>query len=263
MIRSIVSIITVIFALALPSALRADDCTADNLTRVQGGNECLVIKTFGKPSPHTKLIIFLHGDGSSGGPSDYMYPRAERFAADGVVAIAMIRPGYFDSDGNHSSGKSWRKAGDGYRPVVVDAVAAAVKNLKAFHNAQTVILVGHSGGAAISAVILGRFPGLADAAVLASCPCHVENWRIMRRGHNTWTESLSPHAFADAIPAATKVIALTGSRDSNTFPEIAQTYVEQLRQRGLDARFIEVPGASHNGAARSDQFYAAIAELLQ
>lgn len=85
----------------------------------------------------------------------------------------------------------------------------------------------------------------------------------MRRGSNTWTQSLSPHAFADAIPAGTRIIAITGGGDSNTQPIIAIDYVKRLTARGLDARYVEVPGASHNAVTRSDEFFAAIDALLK
>jgi pimeloyl-ACP methyl ester carboxylesterase len=261
MTRTLLTVLTVLFALTAPAA--ANDCAVDNLTRVKGGDDCLVIRTFGTRAEKTTLIIFIHGDGSGGGPSDYLYSRAERYGKSGLVAVGLIRPGYFDKDGAYSSGTNYRSQGDGYRPHVVDAVADAVHNLKAFHDAKTVILVGHSGGAAISGVILGRFPGLADAALLAACPCHVEDWRIMRRGSNTWTQSLSPHAFADAIPAGTRIIAITGGGDSNTQPIIAIDYVKRLTARGLDARYVEVPGASHNAVTRSNEFFAAIDTLLK
>lgn len=261
MIRTLLTTLAVLFALTAPAA--ADDCAVDNLTRVKGGDECLIIRTFGARAETTTLIIFIHGDGSGGGPSDYLYSRAERYGKSGVVAVGLIRPGYYDKGGSYSSGASYRSQGDGYRPHVVDAVADAVKNLKAFHDAKTVILVGHSGGAAISGVILGRFPGLADAALLAACPCHVEDWRIMRRGSNTWTRSLSPHAFVDAIPAGSRIVAITGADDSNTQPAIAIDYVKRLNARGLDARYVEVPGASHNAVTRSDAFFAAIDALLK
>ena len=230
---------------------------------MNGSEECLVIKTFGKVTGSGTLIVFIHGDGSSGGPSDYLYSLAARFSKDGVVAVGLIRPGYFDKAGQRSTGESWRREGDGYRPVVVDAVADAVKNLKAFHNAKTTILVRHSGGAAIAGVILGRFPGLADAALLAACPCNIVNWRVMRRGSNTWTRSLSPSDFTDAIPVGTRAIAVTGADDSNNFPKIAEDYIKRLTAGGVDARFELVPDAGHNQVIRTEQFFQTLEELLK
>lgn len=70
---------------------------------------------------------------------------------------------------------------------------------------------------------------------VGACPCHVEDWRIKRRGRNTWTQSQSPHQFADNVPQTARVIAVT---------------------------FVEAPGADHNGVTSSDEFYAAIDALL-
>ncbi len=259
------AVLTAIIAVVIPAQLpaHAADCAADNTTRVQGGEECLVISTNGATDGASTLVIFIHGDGSRGGASDYLSKTAYRYGSGETVAVNLIRPGYFDSYDNQSTGTSYRSQGDGYRPKIVDAVAGAIQNLKTHHKVQRVVLVGHSGGAAISGVILGRFPGLADAAVLAACPCHVPDWRYMRRGQNTWTRSQSPHEFADTVPATARVIAVTGDGDNNTFPVIARDYVESLVKRGIDARFVEVPGASHNAVTRSDEFFAAIDALLK
>lgn len=261
MIRTVHILAAVLCLFSLPAT--AGECAADNLTRVRGGDECLVIKTYNAGAGAKTLAVFIHGDGSGGGPSDYLFSRAYRYGEGGVVAVGLIRPGYYDAQDNFSTGASYRSEGDGYRDHVVDAVAGAVTELKKFHGAEKVILVGHSGGAAISGVILGRFPGLADAAVLAACPCHVPDWRIMRRGSNTWTRSLSPHEFEDRIPVSARVIAVTGSIDSNTRPEIARSYIERLKARGIDAQFVEVAGASHNRVTRTDEFFAAIDQLLK
>ena len=218
-------------ALALGAARpAAADCAVDHKTRVAGGDECLVIGVFGEPAAKTSLAVFIHGDGSRGGPSDYLFALAESFAGPGVVTVGLIRPGYFDSDDNTSTGESYRHEGDGYRPEIVEAVAGAVKALKAHYGADYVVLVGHSGGAAISGVIAGRYPDLAQGFVLGGCPCHVPDWRFHRRGQNNWGFSQSPHDFADAVP--------------------------------VTARFDEVSDASHNGVARSEPFKDAIREVL-
>ena len=75
----------------------AQSCVADNKTRVAANDECLVIKTHGGPAERTSLIIFVHGDSPRGGPSDYLYRAAQVFGENGVVAVGLIRPGYYDS----------------------------------------------------------------------------------------------------------------------------------------------------------------------
>ena len=235
---------------------------ADNLTRIAANGECLVIQTYGSPAQKNKLIVFIHGDGSSGSSSDYLYSSARHYGSEGVISVGLIRPGYFDSAENHSTGYSNRFTGDGYGSSIIDAVAAAVRVLKNFYKAEHVVLVGHSGGAAISGVILGKFPSLANSAVLAACPCNVPQWRFMRRGRNNWTSSLSPHSYADDVPKGTKVIAVTGGGDSNTQPVIASEYVELLKRNGIEATYIEAPSTGHNGVTRSQEFFDAIEAAL-
>ncbi|WP_299622156.1 S9 family peptidase [Pelagibius sp.] len=249
------------FAATAYQEAAATPCAADNRSRVAANDECLVISTYGEPAERTALILFIHGDGYRGGPSDYLYPIAEELGTKGVVAVGLIRPGYYDSKDNRSTGNSYRR-GDNYRPDVIATVAAAVKVLKEHTRADYVVLAGHSGGAAISGVIIGKHPDLVDAAVLAACPCNVPEWRIKRRGRNSWRQSLSPHSFVDGVDETTTVVAVTGGNDRNTEPVLARDYVADLKTRGIDASFLEVPGAGHNGVVRTPEFLAAIAEVL-
>ncbi len=205
----------------------AEPCAADNRARVAANDECLEIRTYGESAERTSLIVFIHGDGYRGGPSDYMYPLAQKFGAKGVVAVGLIRPGYYDSWGNHSTGNSYREW-DNYQPDVIETVAAAVMVLKTHYEAEYVVLAGHSGGSAISGVIIGKYPGLVDAVVLGACPCNVPDWRIMRRGRNNWPLSLSPHDFIGKIDMETTVVAVTGGNDGNTEPVLARDYVASL-----------------------------------
>lgn len=237
-------------------------CESDNISRVSGGDECLVIKTGGSASDQSKLLIFIHGDGSRGGASDYLFPNIDRYGGEGIVAVGLIRPGYYDSHKNRSSGTSYRQSGDGYRPHIVEAVASAVRNLKRHYDAKTVILIGHSGGAAISGVILGKYPGLVDRAVLAACPCNVADWRIDRRGRNNWTRSLSPHDYVETVSKAAKVMVIAGESDLNVKPFIAENYVAALVRTGVDAKAIIAPNKSHNHVVKSEEFHAAIAAML-
>ncbi len=244
----------------------AEPCDAGNRVRVSANDECLVIKTYGESAARTSLIIFIHGDGyrpdpSDYRPSDYMYRIAQSYGAKGVVAVGLIRPGYFDLMGNHSTGNSHRDK-DNYQPDVIETVAAAVKVLKIHYKAENVILAGHSGGAAISGVIIGKFPGLVNAAVLAACPCNVPVWRTMRRGYNNWPLSLSPHDFIAGMDKNTRVVAVTGADDGNTEPVLARNYVASLKSMGIDASNIEVPGVGHNGIVRTRDFTTTISQLL-
>ncbi len=258
--------LAVALAAAAPQVVATEPCAADNRDRVSANDECLVIKTYGEPAERTSLIIFIHGDGYRPDPSDYrpsnyMYRIAQRYGAKGVVAVGLIRPGYFDSKGNHSTGASHRDK-DNYQPDVIETVAATVKVLKNHYKAENVILVGHSGGAAISGVIIGKFPGLVNAAVLSACPCNVPVWRTMRRGHNNWLLSLSPHDFIGGVDKNARVIAVTGADDGNTEPVLARQYVASLKGMGIDAINIEVSGVGHEGIWKTREFTTSISQLL-
>lgn len=244
----------------------AEPCAADNRTRVAANDECIVIKVYGEPAERTSLIIFIHGDGyrrdpADYGPSSYMNRIAQQFGDKGVVAVGLIRPGYFDSKHNHSTGNSYRE-GDNYRLDVIDTVAAAVKVIKNHYKAEKIVLAGHSGGSAISGVIIGKYPDLVDAAVLGACPCNVPDWRFMRRGKNNWRSSLSPHDFIAGVDKKTTVVAVTGENDSNTVSVLTRDYVASLKSIGIDATFIEVPGVGHDGIEDTSDYKTAISQLL-
>ena len=68
MIRTLTAACFSFILFAMPA--HATDCAADNLTRVKGGDKCLVIKTFGAAPDAKTLIVFIHGDGSGGGASN-------------------------------------------------------------------------------------------------------------------------------------------------------------------------------------------------
>ena len=80
----------------------------------------------------------------------------------------MLRPGYFDSNGKKSSGYDYGRK-DSYTSKYVDAIANALSTLKKHYRAKKLVVMGYSGGAAIAGVIIGRTPGIVDAAVLVSC----------------------------------------------------------------------------------------------
>jgi len=248
-------------AAVAPSPAQPGCAPADHTTRVAGGGECLAIRTFrpAAPGDAPRLAVFIHGDVSAGGPADYVFRWAARAVTDGTVVVAILRPGYGDSEGNLSTGEAHGRQ-DHYTRHNVDAVGAAVKALREHHRASRVVLAGHSGGAAFAGVIIGRHPGVADGAVLVACSCDIPQWRH-RRGR-PWPHSLSPHALVKQVPTSTRVVSLTGDRDDNTTPDLARDYVKDLAQRGVAARFVAVAGAAHNDVIRAPEVDAAITGLL-
>jgi len=250
-------------AIAALLLLAALDCFAapckheDFDVHVSARSECLLMRRYGAADPAT-MIVWIHGNVSAGGPANSHFRLAEQaaaeFAAERVLAVALVRPGYPDGTGESSSGSD-EKRGDNWKRATVLEVAVAIERLRDHFKPKRIVLIGHSGGAAIAGVILGMRPHLADAALLIACPCDVATWRPR------WT-SESPLQWAGKVEASAHVLAITGSRDVTVAPEFARTYVEALKRRGVDAGFELVPDVDHVGILHSNAISRSTATLL-
>jgi pimeloyl-ACP methyl ester carboxylesterase len=199
------------------------------------------------------LVIVLHGDLFNPTPSyQYAFAQALTQGFDApalpdpvrarlgrhpdvrdIVAAGLLRPGYTDNAGDRSDGERGEARGDNFTTDVTDAVATAVRTLKERYKARRVVLVGHSGGATIAAIVLGRHPEVADAALLVACGCGA-------------TQSLQPLDFVSQVRQASAVRLLVGEQDEVTPPELSQRYAGVLQKRGVDARVSVLPGLGHN-----------------
>lgn len=192
-------------------------------------------------APADKLVVFVHGDVSRGGPADYMYRYADQVGGfPGVAAAAVLRPGYSDDEGRKSTGSHNRRR-DHYTARNNALLADTLRDLKAKSGAKTLIVIGHSGGAAQTGVVLGQQPGLIDKAILVSCPCDVPTWR-RKRNRKAWRNSQSPHQFAARVPAGTEIVLITGGADKNTPPYLANDYAKSSPAK---TRVVILPGKRH------------------
>ena len=211
------------------------------------------------------LVVMIHGDRT--GTLEQRHIDAWRRVGRTLQAkdrevVLLIRPGYLTPAGDSSGWANPRD--DDYTAENIARVAGALAALRQRRAPQHLVLVGHSGGAATAALVLGRHPGIADAALLLGCPCDVSAWRTHRNmqrgsGNQPWHNSLSPLAFLAGIPPATPIIAATGAQDDNTLPRFAMRWVEQAAARGIDAVYVAVPGHDHASILRWD----GIAQQLQ
>lgn len=269
------AVAALLLAIAPAPSARAQACaelpagraTADG----QGG--CLALVPVEGPArdaamPPRALVVMIHGDGTGSlgqrHVDSWMQVGEALAAGDRVVAL-MIRPGYRSPAGDSSG---WANPlDDDYTSVNVARVAGALAALRQAHRPRHVVLVGHSGGAATAALVLGRHARAADAALLLGCPCDVPPWRRHRdaqRGHTVrpWHNSLNPLDVVASIPPATPVIAATGMRDDNTLPLFARRWVEQAAAAGVDARHEDVPDLGHAGILRWDGIASRVEALL-
>ena len=204
-------------------------------------------------SGNQAVVVVLHGDVSKGGPANYHYKFAKSLAKanKGVTTIALLRPGYSDGKGNKSGGSNSRRR-DHYTKTNNDLVASALKSIKATYKPRKLIVVGHSGGAAQTGVIIGRYPGLINTAVLVSCPCDIAKWRKAKNA-SEWPKSQSPHKYVRNVPRSTRIYVVNGSRDSNTKAKQAQEYVALAKSAGLPISYHEVRGAEHGFNRQTSQ----------
>ena len=205
------------------------------------------------------LVVVLHGDLSRGGAATYHYAFAKRVADQNsnAVAAALLRPGYYDDEGRTSPGSNNNRK-DHYTEANNALVAETIANLKVATGAARTIVVGHSGGAAQTGVLMGKEPGLIDVAVLVSCPCDVPAWR-QARGRSAWPRSESPQDHVAAVSPASRIIAATGSNDKNTAAAWAIKYVNAAKTTGAYAEFIKIEGAKHGFNRMADKIAAIVA----
>jgi predicted esterase len=164
----------------------------------------------------------------------------------------LVRPGYTDDDGDTSDGVKGNTTGDNYTPEVLNQMDAAIRQLKSQLHPSAVVLVGHSGGAAISADLIARDNGLARAALLLSCPCDVPAWRKHMntlRPNPLWDEpvmSISPMGVVSEVSPKTQIWMMVGDKDDIAPPEFTGRYAAALRKHGIEPHVTILPGRSHN-----------------
>jgi pimeloyl-ACP methyl ester carboxylesterase len=195
----------------------------------------------------------LHGDAPTRNPS-YQYLFASRLAAaaPGTRVVALLRPGYADPYGAKSEGDRGFASGENYTSNVVVSLAGAIQTLKSQWGAPSVFLVGHSGGATISADITALHPGLVQHAFLISCPCDVPAFRhhmAKLQSSPVWlipTHSLSPQQTLDRMqPGKAVITAISGSGDPLALPQYAEAYVAKANAKGISASLVTIPGKGH------------------
>jgi dienelactone hydrolase/predicted small secreted protein len=241
------------------------------------GLQATVFGTPAKNPEETRVFVVTHGDRGKG---DYLLDFAKRWSGDGVVTMVMARIGC-EVEGRKSIGTHGSR--DHYTDARINAFARGLLEVKSYYKTDNLVAMGHSGGAATLALILNSNPELLDGVVLVSLPSNMNEWRRHRMKHAgeydfglwAWTRSMSPDEHVHNISPKTKIVVVTGSRDRNTPPWLAQLYVSAVQKTGKQVTNIVVPGGNHNlrgpkrigshserGKAFRDLVYPEIAAML-
>lgn len=238
----------------------ADGAAADGKTRAGANGICMVIQAAPPATggPTAPLIVVLHGDNRGQMMGGRYLRLATKLSLEfSGPALFMLRPGY-QGDTGKSDGFA-KLEDDDYSKKNIDFLAGALDQLKRDSGDRKLILVGHSGGAAMSAVLIALYPQIVDAAVLAGCPCNVQPWRQWRKQSagkrdGYWPNSLSPSDFANKTSNKSVIVAITGDGDTNTLPKFAEEYISALRENGVqNAKFVLVTGETHRTVPESKE----------
>lgn len=173
----------------------------------------------GIASPQAPLVIVLHGDAPFRNPSyHYFFAASLSEQLPSVPVVALLRPGFADPYGGRSDGERGSASGDDYTREVADDLKRAIESLRTQFSAGPVVLIGHSGGAAIAANLTAASPGLIDLLIPVSCPCNVPEFRkhMAREQFSPFwlwpSDSISPLDTVEHL-ATTRVRAITGEDD--------------------------------------------------
>lgn len=216
------------------------------------------------------MLLVLHGDAPFNNPS-YQYIIAKKIADKNknVVAVGILRPGYTDKEGNHSKGKRGKATGDNYTKEVLMSIKNLTYELKKKYNPSKVILVGHSGGAAISANLLAQYSDTYSSALLMSCPCDLHLWRkhmkYLRPKSRVWdikVNSLSPIEELNNIDDSTQIMAVHGENDEIVPIDIAYRFVKELKVNNKKVNFVILKNQGHE-IAFNKKIFEIIKELIE
>lgn len=212
------------------------------------------VRDFGERRPamvHT-LVFVLHGDAPFTPPS-YQYDfAAAATTLPGVHAVAILRPGYEDPDGDRSPGERGLTTGDNYTADRIDAIARAMAAEEARWPGAKHVIVGHSGGAAIAADLLAVRPALIDGALLVSCPCDLAAWRAAMKRRmpaapfDRPVTSLDPLGLVSRIKGRPALTMVVGGDDDTAPPALTRRYAATARRRGLRVDVRVLPGRPHD-----------------
>jgi pimeloyl-ACP methyl ester carboxylesterase len=250
-------LLSIIFVLTSCNAKsQKNNCEGkDTLNYIKTQNGCLFVKVFKSDSITLKpnLLIVIHGDAPFNPPT-YQYKLSQNISdqVKNTIIVSVLRPGYKDNDGNKSDGKKGLTTGDNYTLEVISSLTEVIEELKIRFKPSKTIIVGHSGGAAISADIVSLTPNLINKTILVSCPCDVDAFRKSmaekQSYYKAWrdsTKSISPTNIIKNVNQNNDIILLHGQNDDIVPFEIAENYFKKLKNSKIKVQLIPIANSGH------------------
>ena len=208
---------------------------------------CIALQSLGKIDKlKKKLVVFLHGDRKSKSDyqikKDYPFSKILKDEKENINFFYLARPGHKFKGRKRSTGKekNYEQTGDWnavYKKSweAIRLSAEAIKKLKEFYQPDELIAIGQSGGAQTISITLGKMPGLIDKAILIGCPC-VEGYPAK---NSPWEAPINQIGHIDP---KTKIILITGEKDTETPAREAEIYAKKAKERGLNVQLHIVKG---------------------
>ena len=218
-----------------------------------------------------KLVFFIHGD-QLDPKITYLNDFISNFSSEEAILISITRPGWINNKNHKSEGKKNISNGDNYVPKEdVDPIYRVIKKIKRKFNIEHIILVGHSGGAAITGILYGRFQNLIDEAVLISCPCIVPLWRknFFQKLYTKTNKKIcipkfkskSPHEYAEKVDSEIRINIFVGDKDHNTLPLYSLEYHLLLKKYQKNSSLRVLTG-DHLSILENDELISEIKKIL-
>ena len=182
------------------------------------------------------IRIYIEGDGYAfnnyGYPTSNPTPRSAflrniAFNDPNSNVVYLARPCQYVSD-NRCSKTDWTTGR--FSQTVIDSTSQAIKQIS---NKQSVILIGYSGGALLSGLVIEQNPNVL-----------VKKWITIAGvlNHTKWTNDLNLPPLTDSVDLITlpniKQIHFVGDKDDTVSYKITQSIV-------ADSDLIIVPNATH------------------
>ncbi len=184
----------------------------------------------------TKMLVYLHGDAPFNKPEGQYYMAKGISETKNYISVAILRPGYEDHCGDKSDGERGRTMGDNYTKEVVESVATIITELNKEYKPSALVLMGHSGGAALSLLLLSMHHNLVDEAFVFSCPCNLPSWRNHMyefQSDASWLEDmpgLSPLDYANNLDPQIPITFIVGANDTIAPPSMTLEFVKAAEQ---------------------------------
>jgi pimeloyl-ACP methyl ester carboxylesterase len=223
------------------------------------GEQKVVVVLPQNSSSNVDLVVFLHADSPFRNPV-YQYDIAKEIVQSrpGTVAATVLRPGYADSCNDRSAGDAGRKMGDNYTAEVIDSIASTIRQIRHELSPRRTIVIGHSGGAAIAALLASRFVELQEQSILVACPCDLSTWRSSMAKltqNSSWLElmpGLSPIDEIERIDPTKQIHLWVGDEDVVTPPILSLEYSAKANQSGKTVSHYVLPGGDHDMILRPE-----------